>query len=90
MIVRVAGKEGHYQVILKKVDLPTVPRDKCQDKLRSTRLGKYFVLHESFICAGGEAGKDTCKVNYICRKLDVANICKYVVRNVNERMIFSG
>lgn len=55
------GKEGHYQVILKKVELPVVPRNVCQDKLRTTRLGKYFNLHESFICAGGERGKDTCK-----------------------------
>ncbi|XP_017885598.1 phenoloxidase-activating factor 2-like isoform X2 [Ceratina calcarata] len=55
------GKEGHYQVILKKVELPVVPRDSCQNSLRSTRLGKYFNLHESFICAGGEPGKDTCK-----------------------------
>nr|XP_012141187.1 PREDICTED: tryptase-like isoform X2 [Megachile rotundata] len=55
------GKEGHYQVILKKVELPVVPRDSCQTSLRTTRLGKYFNLHESFICAGGEPGKDTCK-----------------------------
>lgn len=55
------GKEGHYQVILKKVELPVVPHDPCQDSLRNTRLGKYFVLHQSFICAGGETGKDTCK-----------------------------
>lgn len=55
------GKEGHYQVILKKVDLPVVPRDTCQASLRETRLGKYFKLHETFICAGGEPGKDTCK-----------------------------
>lgn len=57
----VFGKEGKYQVILKKVDLPIVPSDQCQKKLRTTRLGKYFKLHESFICAGGIAGKDTCK-----------------------------
>ncbi|XP_054009337.1 phenoloxidase-activating factor 2-like isoform X2 [Hylaeus anthracinus] len=55
------GKEGHYQVILKKVELPIVPRNTCEGSLRKTRLGKYFKLHESFICAGGEAGKDTCK-----------------------------
>ena len=55
------GKKGHYQVILKKVDLLVVPRDTCQESLRKTRLGKYFKLHESFICAGGEIGKDTCK-----------------------------
>ncbi|XP_058797006.1 phenoloxidase-activating factor 2 [Phymastichus coffea] len=55
------GKEGHYQVILKRVELPIVPNDQCQNALRTTRLGKYFQLHSSFICAGGEAGKDTCK-----------------------------
>lgn len=57
----VFGKEGKYQVILKKIELPVVPNDQCQKKLRSTRLGKYFTLHPSFICAGGEVGKDTCK-----------------------------
>lgn len=55
------GQQGKYQVILKKIELPAVPRDTCQNYLRNTRLGKRFVLHESFICAGGEKGKDTCK-----------------------------
>ncbi|KAJ8951771.1 hypothetical protein NQ314_007645 [Rhamnusium bicolor] len=55
------GKEGVYQVILKKIDLPLVPKDVCQEKLRQTRLGKDFELHRSFMCAGGEKGKDTCK-----------------------------
>lgn len=54
------GKDGKYQVILKKIDLPLVPKDTCQSKLRKTRLGTYFSLDKSFICAGGEAGKDTC------------------------------
>lgn len=57
----VFGKEGTYQAILKKIDLPIVPNNVCQDSLRSTRLGPKFVLHNSFICAGGEAGKDACK-----------------------------
>ncbi|RZB39453.1 serine protease 42, partial [Asbolus verrucosus] len=57
----VFGKEGRYQVILKKIELPVVPRDTCQEDLRKTRLGKHFELHKSFICAGGEPGKDTCK-----------------------------
>merc|ERR1711890_208570 len=30
-------------------------------KLRTTRLGKRFQLDDSFICAGGQDGKDTCK-----------------------------
>lgn len=55
------GKEGIYQVILKKVELPIVPNNVCENKLRTTRLGKFFNLHESFVCAGGDPDKDTCK-----------------------------
>ncbi|KAF7283855.1 hypothetical protein GWI33_022889 [Rhynchophorus ferrugineus] len=56
----VFGKEGKFQVIMKKIELPMVQFSKCQDALRQTRLGPKFLLHNSFICAGGEAGKDTC------------------------------
>lgn len=55
------GKEGKYQVILKRIELPIVPRNPCVESLRTTRLGHHFQLHASFICAGGERGKDTCK-----------------------------
>ncbi|XP_053685307.1 phenoloxidase-activating factor 2-like [Sabethes cyaneus] len=48
------------QVILKKVKLPMVSNEDCQAALRTTRLGKRFRLHGSFICAGGEEGIDTC------------------------------
>lgn len=54
------GRDGAYSVILKKIELPTVPNDKCTRFLRKTRLGPHFKLHQSFMCAGGEAGKDTC------------------------------
>lgn len=54
------GKEGKYQVILKKIRVPVMPFALCQARLRSTRLGKWFKLHEGFMCAGGEAGKDAC------------------------------
>lgn len=57
----VFGKEGKYQVILKKVEVPIVPRQTCQNSLRLTRLGPQFKLHSSFICAGGEPGRDACK-----------------------------
>ncbi|KAJ8708467.1 hypothetical protein PYW07_010592 [Mythimna separata] len=52
--------DGRYQVTLKKIELPVVAHDDCQAALRKTRLGKHFVLHSSFMCAGGELGKDTC------------------------------
>lgn len=54
-------QDGQYQVILKKRDLPIVPNPQCQELLRKTRLGAYFLLDASFICAGGEQGRDTCK-----------------------------
>uniref|UniRef100_A0A182SCX0 Phenoloxidase-activating factor 2 n=1 Tax=Anopheles maculatus TaxID=74869 RepID=A0A182SCX0_9DIPT len=57
----VFGKQGKYQVILKKVELPVVPYINCQQSLRTTRLGNRFVLHQSFLCAGGIAGQDTCR-----------------------------
>jgi len=57
------GEIGHYEVsILKNVELPIISREKCMEALRTTRLGPKFELHKSFICAGGEKGKDTCKV----------------------------
>merc|ERR1712029_612493 len=55
------GATGQYQVVLKEIDLPVVSNGVRQDKLRSTRLGQKFKLHDSFMCAGGIAGKDTCK-----------------------------
>jgi secreted trypsin-like serine protease len=54
------GKEGQYQVILKNIELPVVEFNECQDRLRTTRLTKFFKLHRSFMCAGGEIGKDVC------------------------------
>jgi plasma kallikrein len=54
------GKFGEYSVILKKVELPIVPHAQCQTNMRATRLGASFILHESFLCAGGEEGKDMC------------------------------
>ena len=54
------GAAGQYQVVMKEIDLDVVSHDYCQNKLRATRLGQKFKLQDSFICAGGEAGKDTC------------------------------
>nr|CAD7456199.1 unnamed protein product [Timema tahoe] len=55
------GTQETFQTPLKKVELPIVPHDECQKKLRTTRLGPFFKLHGSFICAGGESGRDTCQ-----------------------------
>ncbi|KAH9379237.1 hypothetical protein HPB48_006341 [Haemaphysalis longicornis] len=54
------GNQGEYQNILKKVDVPVVSHDDCQERLKRTRLGPYYQLHPGFVCAGGEPGKDAC------------------------------
>nr|WGW06500.1 prophenoloxidase activating factor [Macrobrachium nipponense] len=55
------GKGGNYQNVLKEVALPIVPRAQCETALRTTRLGMFFKLDQSFMCAGGKPGLDTCK-----------------------------
>lgn len=54
------GFNGVYHSILKKVEVPMISNEVCQRQLRHTILGKYFRLHRSFVCAGGEIG-DSCK-----------------------------
>lgn len=54
------GRSGAYQRLLQKIELPIVEAASCQRLLRSTRLGPYFRLHPSLLCAGG-SGRDTCK-----------------------------
>jgi len=55
------GAKGRYSTILKEVVVPLVKNDKCQNDLReNTRLGIYFELDNSFICAGGQKDIDTC------------------------------
>ncbi|XP_062563143.1 phenoloxidase-activating factor 2-like [Armigeres subalbatus] len=49
-----------YQTILKKIEVPMVPRQNCETFLRATQLGPKFRLHDSYICAGGEEGVDSC------------------------------
>ena len=46
------------------MEVPVLLDFDCERKLKRTRLGLDFVLHPSFICAGGEEGKDSCKVRY--------------------------
>merc|ERR1712119_170951 len=55
------GAAGQYQLVMKEIDLPVVSHDTCQDSLRQTRLGEKFKLDNSFLCAGGVDGKDTCR-----------------------------
>jgi hypothetical protein len=56
--------EGNYQHVLKEVEVPVVSSPYCEQLLQRTKLGPDFALHEGFLCAGGEEGKDACKVKY--------------------------
>lgn len=59
---------GNYQNIIKEVEVPVLSGADCQTKLRNTRLGSSFTLDtNSFICAGGEAGKDACTVRIVSK-----------------------
>ena len=42
--------------------MPVIGNYECEQKLRRTKLGYDFKLHGGFLCAGGEEGKDACKV----------------------------
>ncbi|KAH8295237.1 hypothetical protein KR018_009014 [Drosophila ironensis] len=57
----VFGSKGKYSVIMKRVPLPVVDFNSCQERLRNTRLGPKFALDRSFMCAGGQKGVDTCQ-----------------------------
>lgn len=57
-----ASVTGTKRNILKKVPLGIVESSKCEQALRSTRLGANFSLDSTFICAGGVDGVDTCQV----------------------------
>jgi secreted trypsin-like serine protease len=45
---------------LKFVKVPIVNHATCERQFQDNRLGRRFRLHESFICAGGEEGLDSC------------------------------
>lgn len=52
---------ARVKLVLKEVELPVVEFKDCAAKLKRTRLGKRFRLDKSFMCAGGEEGKDACR-----------------------------
>lgn len=63
------GPNGQFQAILKEVDVPVIANANCLVSLRATRLGPNFILNDaSFICAGGELGKDACTVRTLFRR----------------------
>ncbi|XP_017002784.3 phenoloxidase-activating factor 2-like isoform X1 [Drosophila takahashii] len=49
-----------YMNLLKKIEVPLVDSATCQRQLQGI-FTSAFQLHNSLICAGGEAGKDSCE-----------------------------
>merc|ERR1712168_1128921 len=57
------GKDGNFQIIQNKVDVPLMSSFECQSRMKQALgrdAGRNFQLSESEICAGGEEGKDAC------------------------------
>ena len=54
------GRKGEYKTILKQVKLGMIDFENCEEKLRETRLTRFFELDKSFTCAGGNKGVDLC------------------------------
>uniref|UniRef100_A0A182JBC3 Phenoloxidase-activating factor 2 n=1 Tax=Anopheles atroparvus TaxID=41427 RepID=A0A182JBC3_ANOAO len=54
-------ESGRNSSVLKRTKLPIVPNGHCQRKLRHRLLSRHFRLHQGFLCAGGESGKDACR-----------------------------
>lgn len=52
--------KGNYSTVLRKSNLNLVPQDKCEYLIRKRIIDSTYVLDNSFICAGGELGKDAC------------------------------
>ncbi|XP_075232343.1 uncharacterized protein LOC142330774 [Lycorma delicatula] len=49
--------------ILHKVDVFFMDNAKCEETLRGTHLGKYFILNKGFSCALPKTSSDLCKVD---------------------------
>lgn len=58
--------DGKFQVVQRKVDVPIVSRNNCNQDLKNalnaqrSGSGNRFNLSPSEVCAGGEVGKDAC------------------------------
>ncbi|XP_016954745.1 phenoloxidase-activating factor 2 [Drosophila biarmipes] len=49
-----------YPFRQKKIDLPLLNKDICEDRLRRM-LGRSYLLNPTMLCAGGERGRDACR-----------------------------
>ena len=52
----------------KVTEVPILPRKDCKKKFRETRVGPWFKLDRSFICAGGEGNSCNISVDLLKNK----------------------
>jgi len=53
------GEDGSFSFVQRKVDVPIFNRRNCE-RVMKRELSNRFRLRDGEICAGGEAGKDSC------------------------------
>jgi len=86
------GRKGEYKTILKQVKLGMIDFESCEEKLRETRLTRFFELDHSFTCAGGNKGVDLCTGDgggpLVCPK--ISNPDQYVQTGITSWGIECG
>lgn len=53
-------KNDFQAAAFERFELPIVDRNQCENRFRQTRLGRFFILNPSLMCAGG-LGFETCE-----------------------------
>lgn len=57
---KLTSNSKDYETIMKKVNFNIMPHRECQNDLRETRLGRYYELDRSFVCASKMSGESLC------------------------------
>ncbi|KAF2893057.1 hypothetical protein ILUMI_13116 [Ignelater luminosus] len=55
--------DGKFSDKMRKIKFLPLDDEYCETTFRSSRLGKWFKLHPSFLCAQNKYGSDTCDGN---------------------------
>ncbi|KAH8321559.1 hypothetical protein KR074_008947, partial [Drosophila pseudoananassae] len=57
------SSDHHISPILRKINLPVVNKNTCQNQLRRTNLGLDYNLPVGVVCAGSGINNDACNIN---------------------------
>jgi len=65
---------GNRQPVLKEFPVECIDDGDCSDRLRSSKLGPYYQLHQSFFCAQSRDSASSCTIDgggpLVCRRKD--------------------